>query len=113
MLIAQVMNGTPELSVDNTRVEFLNFDVRVDDIDAESNAREARVDRRIFDRPHLVKQLEVAHEGVVFPLRDEYRRINYTLEGRREAYSKSGDFDTLLWPKIRRTLRLLLIIGCP
>ena len=47
----------------------------------------------------MVKQIEVAHEGIVFPLRDEYRRVNYTLEGRKEAYSKSGDFDTLLWPE--------------
>ena len=61
-------------------------------------AREARVDKRIFDHPHLVKQLEVAHEGIVFPLRDEYRRVNYTLEGRKESSIKAGDFGVLDWP---------------
>ena len=51
-----------------------------------------------MSRRHLVpfigKALESVEEGIVFPLKAEYERLNMTLEGS----SSGGHVDALEWP---------------
>ena len=55
--------------------------------------RKARIITRRFTEPHHTKRLESPSEGVVFPLKGEYDRRNYTLEGATERWLEENPDD--------------------
>ena len=41
-------------------------------------------------RPHKTKVVDLPQKGICFPLRSEYDRVNYTLEGFRQSTPPSA-----------------------
>ena len=45
---------------------------------------------KALSHPHITKRVELPEEGIVFPLKAEYDRVNFTLEGMREIAAREG-----------------------
>ena len=60
--------------------EFIHIDLSV---------KESGLSRR-QRKPHKIKAIDLPDEGIVFPLKSEYDRINHSLEGLREQRDASA-----------------------
>ena len=66
----------------------------LDDFAGESLAADVKLTKAKFRDPHIVQRVELPVDGISFPLKTEYERINHTLEGATERLlEQRGLFD--------------------
>ena len=51
-----------------------------------------------MNTPHLVKVVEIPSRGIHFPLREDYEKINYTLQGLKETAERQRPVDPVAEP---------------